>query len=465
MNGGIRYLTVLCLGAAAAFACSSDDSSSSNTGGDNSSGGSGGSGDGGTGGTGGDGGSAGEPGTGGTGGIAATGGSGGTMSGSGGNGGAGASSGGSGSGGDASGGTGGGASCGECEDVCLPSGECVECAASEDCGGDTPVCDTEANVCVECLPSDDSCEAGYCSENNECVLGCKDDAMCASGVCEDTNDCDRCIADEECAGDRVCGNGTCADACSDEGAGCGTDGTCCTGHCVDVSGDINHCGACGVACGSGQFCATADTVECVDAVIANLCGHTSVTVLRDGLTIDDAAGAAMLAAITDAANCTTEPTGTSVAQDSAPLINTTSGQPLAGPGNLLIAAGGDYRHLVTAYLQQARIAPVYNRVGVDVEFRLTADDTVVGSIPYGSLSADRDLLVIQLVRDPLTGTTILNAYGFGPPGTTAAGWFVTNVMLPDIASYTDSYYVYEWNDTIDDGAPTDETEFDLRGSG
>jgi hypothetical protein len=142
-----------------------------------------------------------------------------------------------------------------------------------------------------------------------------------------------------------------------------------------------------------------------------------------------------------------------------------TGQPVEGPGQLLLATGGGFFNNLSGYLAEMRIAPVYDRSAND-NFYITrsSNDTDVSQIAASALDATHDLVVIQLARDPLTGTTVLNAYGLDAPGTTAAGWYFANVVAPDLASYTDAWYVYTWTDDASDG-PSDASEFVLQGSG
>lgn len=476
-------LALAAVGTVALSACSSDDSGSTSSGGSGGDGGTSGGG-----GSGGDGGSGGSTSSGGSGGSTSSGGSGGSTGGSGGSTSSGGSGGGTSSGGSggSTGGSGGGSACGDCDQVCLSSGDCVECAvdgdcdedspvcdpnsnscvgclADYDCDGETPLCDLDSNVCVECLPDYDMCETGYCSDDNACVSGCNDDAMCGSGSCADSNECDRCVADTECADGRVCNNGSCGDSCSDEGASCGDAGTCCSSHCIDTDRTIGHCGACGNACDTDEFCTSVGSVECLSLSIANVCSHTTVTSVRDGQTTDDDASAVIRAALL--ANCDPVPAERNVTHETAEVLNPATGLPLVGPGELLIAAGGFGVNNLSYYLQEESMVPVYSDPGTDdYVFRLSTDDSSVASIASSSQSAVHDMLLIQLVRDSLTGTTTLNAYGFGGSGTAAAAWFFANVMATDLGSFTDTWYVYEWTDDGTDG-PSDASEFELEGSG
>jgi hypothetical protein len=53
---------------------------------------------------------------------------------------------------------------------------------------------------------------------------------------------------------------------------------------------------------------------------------------------------------------------------------------------------------------------------------------------------------MQVVRDPATGTLAFNVAGFAASGTAAGAWYFQNAMVPSIATFTKSWYVYEWTD-------------------
>lgn len=49
------------------------------------------------------------------------------------------------------------------------------------------------------------------------------------------------------------------------------------------------------------------------------------------------------------------------------------------------------------------------------------------------------------------GNNVFIVYGYGWKGTFAAGKFFKFVAYPDIKNYTDSYDVFKWIDSDDDG--------------
>jgi hypothetical protein len=316
----------------------------------------------------------------------------------------------------------------------------------------------------ECSPSNDECPAGtYCSPELECVRGCREDADCASGRCSN-HDCERCLGDDECRAGLVCGSGTCGEPCSnsDECGGL----TCCDGRCVDVSRDVAHCGACGGAespntCSTDEFCGTSG---CNDATLANVCDNALVTVVEDGLGPDEAAAAALGAVLVT--GCDPPPESRTVDEATTDALNPTNGRPVIGGGEVLVIAGGPYGQAVMSYLESERIAPVYARVGAGTyELARSSDDATLGSIPQESSDDTHDLLLIEVVRDPASGTFLLVCYGFNEYGTATAVWYLANVMVPGpLSMYDQRYYVIEWTDDGDLTPDLDDT-FDVLASG
>ena len=81
--------------------------------------------------------------------------------------------------------------------------------------------------------------------------------------------------------------------------------------------------------------------------------------------------------------------------------------------------------------------------------------TPVATMPGSSCSAHADQFGSELVTDPSSGTLSLVGYGAcsGGKGTDAAAWYYANVILPNKASYPDSWYVFSWSDTNNDSIP------------
>jgi hypothetical protein len=368
-------------------------------------------------------------------------------------------------------------------------------------GGEGPSCPGCASgfclddgTCVDCLPSDDQCPEGqYCSEANECAPGCKrDGGGCASGVCLEDHSCQQCISDAECSGDEVCGNGQCAPACTaqqeGQSAGCAVGLTCCSLHCTQVETDSKHCGVCGETCGQSQFCGLAgggeggqggqggqggagssDAVACHDTTLANLCSIGKVIVILDTTKNPSDGNRVPGRAIGDALEdkCVPSPTVIEAEQDSVDALNFTTGRPVSGGGELLVVAGGPFFQNLEAYVESKGISPLYlfSDMGADLQqFKSRADDSVVASRTISGDNESHDFFAIQFMSDPQSGSLVLNAQGFWLSGTNAASFYMLNGILPDIASYDQAWYVYEWTDGNGDKLP-DLNEIELTDSG
>jgi hypothetical protein len=348
------------------------------------------------------------------------------------------------SGAGGAGGEAGGDPCAACPSgVCLPTGECVAC-----------------------LPSNDNCPDGqYCSAANTCVSGCKNASSCASGVCGADHDCQSCISDLECSAPEVCGATQCAAACTadQEGTsmGCAANLTCCGAHCVDAKTDSQHCGACGTACAAGQLCGV---TGCLDSTIAAACSVAKVTVVLDGQDGNAVPARAIAAALL--ASCAPAPTVREVSQDVADAVNATSGRPVAGGDELLVSTGGgSFAHL-TAYLNGALVAPIAAVLdGDNYDLRKTATGEVVAHTLFDAPHDSSDAFVIQFIRDPSSGSLILNAQGLWQGGTSAAAYYFVNVMLPTLATETKSWYVLQWTDMNANLTPDAGDTYELTASG
>src|SRR5262245_3733160 len=147
-------------------------------------------------------------------------------------------------------------------------GKCA-CSSDSACADPTPRCDTRSGRCVACLPTADNCgpaahciftEGGFmcvpkdsCGSGDDCApIGGKP-ALCCSGKCtdryNDPNHCGACgtTCDAVPNANSGCVNGTCGVSSCKAGFG-DCDGKPANGCESDVTGDINHCGACDTPC-------------------------------------------------------------------------------------------------------------------------------------------------------------------------------------------------------------------------
>jgi Cys-rich repeat protein len=392
-----------------------------------------------------------------------------------------------------------------------------------------PVCDTGTSTCVGCLPADDKCPAGeYCRPDEVCERGCKAGTDCPSGTCLPTHSCDQCTGDTQCAAGNVCTNGTCTQACSATNA-CGAGRDCCGGHCIDKTSDNANCGACGTSCGgdatccnsacktfdtasdcgscgkacdpgsgccgakctalnsptdcgacnhpctSSQFC---DGAACKEVSIPAFCENKNVYAIHDdahladgGTTLDN--GATDVLASTISTYCPNAKVTPGSQNNPAWVVQDgpDAGALLLGGGSTVVTAGGPFPNKVTKWLERTdKVTKVYfsnNVAGDTFYFKLRSNDSVLVTEPQAWCTPHQDVFVVELAADPASSTLALMAYGLCSPGagTATAAWYWANVMLPGRADYTDSWYLYEWQDVNGNGVADGKDTFTKISSG
>ncbi len=402
-------------------------------------------------------------------------------------------------------------------------GQCVQCLGDNDCSGATPRCDTSTNTCVACLPASDNCPTGeYCRPDHVCEQGCKTGADCPSGTCLPNHSCANCTADSQCAAGQVCSNGTCIEMCSTT-VPCGAGKDCCGGHCYDLKNDpvhcgsctnacgsgdsccngscaalntpsncgacgtacgagqgccgstatcttlnaLNNCGACGVTCGADQFC---DGTMCRNIVFPEFCANKNVYAIYDGLTLDDAATNTLASTI--AQYCSSQTNIVYGQQTNAQWVDQTTGALLLGGGSTVVTAGGPFPNKPVKWLERTdQVTKVYfDTNGIDTYyFKKRVDGSVLVTRPqtYCSTASTQDVFLVELSADPTSGTLALIEYGLcgGGYGTRSGAWFWANTMLPNRASYPNSWYIYEWTDQNANAQPDAIDTFTLLATG
>jgi hypothetical protein len=235
----------------------------------------------------------------------------------------------------------------------------------------------------------------------------------------------------------------------DAQAACMTDAStvqCCSGYCIDTAKDPANCGQCGRACTSTQFCTG---TACDDTIIANVCANPNGTVALDPYGVDNDAGIAMGNALVG--KCVPAPTIVQKLQHDPSVTDISgSGRPVTGPGNTFITGGGGYGQIGVAYMETS-ITPLYITDDGTHEGIVARSNpsTPVVSVLLSSLGPGFDYFYVQVSVEPRSGSLCFSSAGMQSPGTVAAGYYVSQVMIPNIASYTKSWYVYQWVDNGD----------------
>jgi hypothetical protein len=206
-------------------------------------------------------------------------------------------------------------------------------------------------------------------------------------------------------------------------------------------GDPSAVGGSAQPDGSAVACAA-----CTPIALRDVCSTTRTTLIRDGLPPDDASNAQIQQALL--AGCSPAPSPSALEKGASGAVDPMTGQPLAGPDDLLTVAGGLYVQPAVAYLDKVGSTPVY----------LVADDTkqlvqyvrrapgnpIVAELPYASSTSGHDLLLIEIARDPTNGTPVLIAFGQKPESTAAAAWYLVNQIIPNRSTYDQNWVAFEW---------------------
>ena len=286
--------------------------------------------------------------------------------------------------------------------------------------------------------------------------GCTSGAACTSGVCV-AGECALCQSDAECGPGRRCGTGACAPACTNT-MDCGAGRECCSGRCVDLQRDVAHCGGCGQGCTTDSFCGRG---SCRVTNFAAICQLPAARVVFDGVREDDDAGTAMGDALV--AGCLPGVTGGSASQSDGRAVSANDGQPLL-LGELLVMGGGSFRQKGVRWLEGTRTAEVSDTSTATDAIYSLKDGGVVSNVPFSTLSASRDRVLIQLVRAP-SGALVLNASGFVGAGTRAAADSFVKTVFPMRAALTTRWYVVEWTDVDTSGGPSTGDTYTVIASG
>jgi hypothetical protein len=326
--------------------------------------------------------------------------------------------------------------------VCLPNHSCQACTADTQCAAGS-VC--QGGTCVS-----------SCSGTNACGAG---NSCCASGHCQnlqtDVNNCGAC--GNVCAAGSTCCAGACkrldtVTDCGSCGNACGAGAGCCGAQCKPLN-SLTNCGACNNACVVDQFC---DGTTCRNQTFPEFCANRNVYAIRDGITLDDVATNTLASTII--ANCSSQTNVQYGPQTNAAWVDQDAGTLLMGGGATVVTAGGPFPNKPVKWLERTKqVTKVFFATnGIDTfYFKKRSDNSIVASRASSWCNVNRDVFVVELATDPTTGTLALMAYGLCSPGngTQTAAWYWANIMLPARATYTDSWYLYEWTDTNLNGLP------------
>jgi Stigma-specific protein, Stig1 len=236
-----------------------------------------------------------------------------------------------------------------------------------------------------------------------------------------------------------------ADACSGSLS-------CCSSACVDLRHDPRNCGTCGNGCGASQFCTG---IQCLDAVFTNVCANPAATVVEDPYVSDNEAGIALGQALVACAPDAGVAVSVVPQTQAGILIPGDAGwQPNTGVGNTLVVGGGFFGQLSVASMDDNGLTPVYlTNDGTTAHIYQRATGLPLVTAADTTLTSQHDFFFLELAVEPKSGTLCLFGEGIYSPGTVAAGFYGSTVVVPEHASATAPWYVGEWTDSNSDGVP------------
>jgi len=154
-------------------------------------------------------------------------------------------------------------------------------------------------------------------------------------------------------------------------------------------------------------------------------------------------------------------------QDSVEALNLTTGRPVSDSSELLVVAGGPIFQSLEGYLEDQQIAPLsyfYDTSKGVTQYRKSATKKPVVSLPVEGDHDSHDFFIIQFMRDPASGSLVLNVQGLWLSGTLAGVYQLTHGLLPELKQQNQAWYAYEWTDLDGDKEP-DSNEIQLVDSG
>jgi len=215
-----------------------------------------------------------------------------------------------------------------------------------------------------------------------------------------------------------------------------------------------------LGCGRARFDDTPDAkLETAASGYRGLCGFDHLTVIDNGLTIDDSVGAMLSSTLS--AGCHDAPASRTVSQDGAGILDPATNRPLMAADDLVVIGGGDGPNRAIAYLLKAD-TPVTWSGSSPATF---VERATGRTIAMGSTSTSHDYALVMVVSEPIGGTKVLSAAGMQVNGTLAAGYWFANQIAPSIATDLDAWTLVEWTNADADPAPSAGDTFAVLGTG
>jgi hypothetical protein len=138
-------------------------------------------------------------------------------------------------------------------------------------------------------------------------------------------------------------------------------------------------------------------------------------------------------------------------------VNQATGETIL-PGHEVMS-GGPLVNAPVKYYEGQKLAPIYYKAtgGYAMFFDSSTDTQITGAqLLESQIGPNKDMFVIQLLQKPDTESDpeyAMICYGFAGRGTLASSIYFKTVIEPNLSSYTESYYIVQWDDTNGNSYP------------
>ena len=138
-------------------------------------------------------------------------------------------------------------------------------------------------------------------------------------------------------------------------------------------------------------------------------------------------------------------------------VNQVTGQTILSGHEVM--SGGPLVNAPVKYYEGQKLAPIYYKSsgGYARFFDSSTDTQITGTqLLESQIGSSKDMFVIQIFQKPGTDADpeyALICYGFAGRGTLAASIYFKTIIEPNLSSYTESYYIVQWDDTNGNSYP------------
>jgi hypothetical protein len=195
-----------------------------------------------------------------------------------------------------------------------------------------------------------------------------------------------------------------------------------------------------------------DVANPIPGGLNELCKARTMTAIRGGAIFDDML--AITIANQLAATCPLVPAVREVSQDDPGVLDPTTNRPLLTSKDLAVIGGGEFFQRAIGYLIIADTPLILEEMPARVRIIERATNTVLLDRAPSSFSNTHDVGIVELVHEPIGGSSVLSFQARVSEGTIAMGYWFSNIQLPQLATTTQRWFVIEWTSTDTDPAPS-----------